>query len=301
MLGRLYVLVSPWATSNEVQRYKNRLLGKVANLLYKPYCAISKIKRKQYTEENVIVTLTTFPGRINQVYYCLHSLLRQSVKPEKVVLWLSKTQFPDLSEDIPKRIIKLKKYGLDIQFCDDYRSYKKIVPSSQLWSDKVLVTADDDTLYPEDWLENLLKTHKQFPENVVCYRAHEITLNDKEVLPYNKWNGLSMDIKGPLMKLLPVGVGGVLYPPYYFSGVEFNYEEIKNLAPTTDDIWLRVVGLTKQIKVVKVFENSKEWFTVKGSQASSLVKHNVEQTNANDTALRNLMEYYGIGIECFKE
>ena len=39
----------------------------------------------------------------------------------------------------------------------------------------MIVTADDDTLYPEDWLKNLINVHNNYPNCVVCYRAHEIT------------------------------------------------------------------------------------------------------------------------------
>ena len=300
MLSFLYKFVSPWAISNKLQIVGNRFMGVIANFLYKRLCSTLR-EYENNVANGVIVTLTTYPGRINEVYYCLQSLLHQRLQPEKTILWLAREQFPNGIKDVPQRIFDLQDKGLSIEFCDDYRSYKKIVEAAKKWSNYSLVTADDDTLYPEDWLENLVETWKANSKCVVCYRAHKITIRDNAVEPYSNWQGLSKNIKGPLISLIPIGVGGVLYPPHYFSGVEFNYEEIKNLAPTTDDIWLKVVGLTKQIKVVKVFENSKEWFTVKGSQTSSLVKHNVEQTNANDTALRNLMEYYGIGIECFKE
>lgn len=297
MLNEIYQYATAWAVANQRQILKNRILGRTTEVLYRVYVDLKTIsypKKKQY--ENVVVSLTTYPARINEVYYCLHSLLRQTVQPYKTILWLAKEQFPREEQSVPKRILKLRKYGLEIRFCSDFRSYKKILPTIEKYRDKVIVTADDDALYPEDWLENLISESEKYPDCVVCYRAHEMRFDDNRIYPYSQWNGLSKDVKGPSKSLVPIGVGGVLYPIYYFDGIDADYEVIKQFAPTTDDIWLKVIGIKKGISAVKVNKNSKEWFTVHGSQKSSLRSINVDESNANDLALRNLITYYSIDL-----
>lgn len=294
MLDFLYSLVSPWAKSGKAQIFRNRVVGVLANVLYRPYCKLFKIKQASNDSSDVIVSLTTYPARIEQAYFCLNSLLRQSVSNKQVILWLAKGQFPNGEADLPKRILSLKNYGLQIKFCDDFHSYKKIFCTAQQFSDCTIVTADDDTLYPESWLKKLIETHEEHPDCVVCYRAHNMTFENGRPLPYSKWQGLSKDIKGPLKTLVPIGVGGVLYPPHFFDDVCFDYSIIERLAPTTDDIWLKVLAMKNEVSAVKVNLNSKEWFTVKGSQKTSLKSINVDQTNANDVALKNLMEYYNL-------
>lgn len=297
MLTELYQYSTPWGVANKKQILANRLLGLVANVAYTVYTESASIKYpKSKHYDDVIVSLTTYPARINEVYYCLNSLLRQTVQPYKIILWLAKEQFPNEEGSVPTRILKLKEYGLDIQFCEDYRSYKKILPTIQNYPDKVIVTTDDDALYPENWLENLIIESESHPDCVVCYRAHEITFRDEMVCPYSQWNGLSKNVKGPSKKLVPIGVGGVLYPRYYFNNIDIEYNTIKELAPTTDDIWLKIVGVLNRTPVVKVNKNSKEWFTVHGSQKSSLRSINVDESNANDLALRNLITYYSIDL-----
>lgn len=154
---------------------------------------------------------------------------------------------------------------------------------------------DDDTLYPESWLLDLIKTYIKYPNCVCCYRAHKMVLNGEVITPYSDWIGLSPDEMGPDMLLVPIGVGGVLYPPKYFDNVDFDYEKIKELCPTADDLWLKALGIVNGYKAVKVYPNSKEWFTIVSSQKQALMKTNVG-SSMNDISIFNLQRYYKIKI-----
>jgi hypothetical protein len=44
--------------------------------------------------DNLIVSLTSFPGRIDEIQYTIFSLLDQNVLPEKIILWLAENEFP---------------------------------------------------------------------------------------------------------------------------------------------------------------------------------------------------------------
>lgn len=299
MLKEMYKMVTPWIKGNKIQIFKNRAIGKLANVMYPIYCKVNSITEKKNKDSNVIVSLTTYPARINMVCSCLNSILRQTVQPRNVILWLADSQFPNGIEDVPINILDLQKYGLTIRFCEDLRSYKKIFYTAKEYKNSIIVTADDDTLYPEDWLENLLKEHEVYPNCVVCYRAHEIKSEENKLLSYIEWNKLSEDIKGPSMKLLAIGVGGILYPPKFFEDVIFDSDIIMKLAATTDDLWLKIIAVKKKIPTVKVFDNSKEWFTIQSTQETSLKKVNVETRNGNDIAIKKLMEHYKIDVNDF--
>ncbi len=45
-------------------------------------------------ETKIIVSLTTFPDRIESVYKTVSTLLTQTLKPDEVILWLADSQFP---------------------------------------------------------------------------------------------------------------------------------------------------------------------------------------------------------------
>ncbi len=186
----------------------------------------------------LIVSLTSFPERVqNDVTYTLYSLLTQSLKPDAIILWLAKEQFPNGLADLPKEILNLQKNGLTIKWCEDIRSYKKLIPALLEYPDDIIVTADDDIYYPKDWLQKLYLQHLINPKAVIGHRMHYIRLNtDGMPLPYKKWAKNVTKHKVSTRNFL-TGCGGILYPPHSLYQDVCNQNLFQKLAPYADDIW----------------------------------------------------------------
>ena len=90
------------------------------------------------------------------------------------------------------------------------------------------------------------------------------------------------------------GIGYCANGTYFFFDKE-DYEKIKELCPTADDLWLKALGIVNGYKAVKVYPNSKEWFTIVSSQKQALMKTNVG-SSMNDISIFNLQRYYKIKI-----
>ena len=303
MLKAFYSIIVPAAKSNRLQKIYNKMVEKLAALIYRVKCDLyNPIARQNQTICNdVIVSLTTFPKRIDTTYYCICSLVNQTVKPEKIILWLASSEFPDMEESLPKRILRLRENGLIIKFCDNIRSYKKIYYTAKEYSNKSIITADDDVLYPENWLESLIVAHSDNPNDIICHRAHKITMNDKELFPYKDWISLSPDETGPSISLIAIGVGGILYPAGFFEELPFDEKDFMKLAPFSDDIFLKAYEVKKRVKVKKVKANNKEMFMILGSQKERLSIVNVENNDANDVAMKKSMDFFSLTMADFKE
>lgn len=88
---------------------------------------------------SVIVSLTTYGKYINDVYIVIESLLEQTVKPKKIVLWISdKTE----DTDIPSILKIQEQRGLEIRKTKDIRSYKKLIPTLKEFPDNPIITFD---------------------------------------------------------------------------------------------------------------------------------------------------------------
>ena len=75
----------------------------------------------------IIVSLTSFPARIGVVWMVVESLMHQTLKPHKIILWLSKEQFSTI-ESLPKKLLAQRERGLEIRLVDgDIRSHKKYI------------------------------------------------------------------------------------------------------------------------------------------------------------------------------
>ena len=67
--------------------------------------------------QKIIASLTSYPARINIVPYVIASILNQTMKPDKIILWLAEAQFPD--KELPKVFDEVKACGVEIKFCPE--------------------------------------------------------------------------------------------------------------------------------------------------------------------------------------
>ena len=108
--------------------------------------------------QNVIISLTSFPAAIPYAAQAIQSLLDGSVLPDKLVLYLTFSQFGE--KGVPEELLKMAERNpvFEIRNYDrDIRSYRKLIPALQDFPDAVIVTADDDVAYHRHMLRDLLK------------------------------------------------------------------------------------------------------------------------------------------------
>lgn len=197
-----------------------------------------------------IISLTSYGKRIADLTpYTIFTFFNQSVKPDKIILWIGHND----KENVPKIFKKLAKKGLEIRFCEDIKSYTKIIYALEAFPDDCVITADDDVLYPKDWIERLLAAYEKNPEKIIYLRAHGIKTDENHhPLSYNDWfnciepktyfgNG-----KHSPFSVFPTGVGGILYPPKCFYKDVTNRELFMKLAPQADDIWLWAMAVINE-------------------------------------------------------
>lgn len=258
---------------------------------------ISKFDLKGTTgdDKGLIVSLTSFPQRMYELHYTLYSLLTQTVKPSKVILWLGKEQFPNLEKDIPDKVLKLKNNGLSIEWTDNLYSYTKLVPAVKKYQDSIIVTADDDIFYEKDWLEKLLKGYEQNKDCIVCHRAHRIRLLKDGLGPYKKWPKKIKGGKPSYLNFL-TGVGGVLYPPGSLYKDAVNENLFTKLAPKADDVWFWAMAVLNNTKICVVKDLIREMTYVNPKRERGLINEltlfSYNKKGGNDLQIQNVINHY---------
>lgn len=249
---------------------------------------LSKAKPlKGRVEENLIISFTSFPARINDVWQVVESLKRQSVLPEKIILWLSRDQFPE-KKGIPEQLWNEVDELFEIRMVEgDIRSHKKFYYVMQEYPDKIFVTCDDDVYYHPDTLKNLVECSKKYPSCIIANTARHISYNnDGNLLPYKQWGS---DVKPySSTNLMQIGIGGVLYPPQLLHEITLRKDLFLKLTPMADDIWLNCMARLKNTPVIKSKMNVLQLPIENNSP--SLSKSNRYQ-NRNDIQLEQLRNY----------
>lgn len=245
-----------------------------------------------HVDKEVIVSLTSFPARMSGLPIVLESLFRQTVKPDRIILWLAEEQFSE-QEKVLEDFKEYVKSGLEIRFCEDLRAHKKYFYTMKENPEAIVITVDDDIFYSERMIERLIQTYKENPSCIVAERAHQMKKKDGKLLPYNQWNWRAVDCMGPDLYLCATGGAGCLYPPHCLSEHIFDKETLKKYCFLADDIWLKCMEYLVGTEVVLTEKNHPEVYDVLGAKDNGLAKVNVEQ-GSNDSQLRDVAAYYGI-------
>ncbi len=239
----------------------------------------------------VVVSLTSFPARFGKLHNCLKALVGQQVKPDRIVLYLAREECS--GHRLPEAITSLQRYGLEIRYTErNYRSFNKIVHALKEFPSDILVTCDDDKLYPSDWLQKLLAGHDANPEHVVCLRSRMIASgHDGQLLPYRQWPAAKSGV--PCHTTLPLGVGGVLYPPGCFTEDVLNTDLFEELCPTADDLWLKFMALRNNRKAVQLGNGPERHASIPFWNGHQLSVSNIWGSQ-NDASLQRLIRHFGI-------
>ena len=251
--------------------------------------------------EKIIVSLTSFPARINIVVKTIKTLLTQTLKPDAVILWLAPEQFPNGEKDLPQELLDLKQYGLTIDWYKDIRSYKKIIPTLKKYPNAVVITTDDDIYYAPDTVESLYKSYLEHKNEVHAHRCDwlkvveedaktvphpspllqgegmtEVVQTQKKVIKWEKTRELYLDRHRGVASFHNrlTGYGAVLYPPNCFYKDVCDESLIKELIPTHDDIWLWAMATLNGYKTRLVKGYSESINYVENSQQYGLCKIN---------------------------
>lgn len=205
-------------------------------------------------DHEVVVSLTTYKERIHDVYLSIESIMQGTIKPNRIILWLTEDEYTE--DELPIVLKRQRERGLEIRYCKDIRSYKKIIPTLQLCPEACIVTIDDDLIFEPDLLEHLIASYNKYPDCVSACRTHILLTDDNnKPLPYLQWRG-GQHIKEPSHRNFLTGGGGTLFPPHLLHKQVGDVDTFMRLCPTGDDIWLNAMLILNGTKVVKAFTHN---------------------------------------------
>jgi len=283
--------------------YERKVLNKIRQYEYreewlKRSClqsAESGISSQMYSNCEVIVSLTTYGKRFYEVYLAIESIMQGTLKPNRIILWL---QDDMKAEPLPVYLKNQVKRGLQIEYCEDLLSYKKLIPALQHYPDACIVTIDDDVLYEYDMLEKLLASWQKEPKCIHAGRVHRILLdNNQKPLSYLKWKNI-IGSETPSCLNFFTGVGGVLYPPHSLSPEVLNKDVFMDICKHADDVWFYAMALKNGYMVKKVYTHDPEGedylmnHTLQGESLSS--KNNNSEHCENDKQIEAVFSKYDI-------
>ncbi|PPD17304.1 MAG: hypothetical protein CTY27_04135 [Methylotenera sp.] len=233
---------------------------------------------------SVVVSLTSYGARVNTVFYTIESIGRGSIKPKRITLWI---QDQNVINNLPPSLERLKKRGLEVLLSKNYGPHTKYYPYVKNYYDAKLplVTADDDIFYPKYWLKYLLDAYKNDSTIVSCYRAHVVTLNEKQDMVGDFYSWAMCRSTQPSFLNHATGCSGVIYPPILQKKIAEQGESFMDKCPKADDIWLHVNAIRNGFKIKQIYETDLNFTAIPLTQKTGLKWDNIGGKNDEQAKL----------------
>lgn len=208
----------------------------------------------------LIVNLTTTRQRFYLLRYTLLSLIEQTLRAEKIIIWVSEEPYLrdkgmagfDYTSQLQEWIPKYNKMGVEIRLTKNTGPYRKLIPCLRnAKDDDILVTADDDIIYRQDWLSSLIQEfYACGGDKVVASRVRKIRRNALGVIQsYVCWRVVTERSLLSEDYIITFGAGAVLKKSF-FRPQDIENDDFVLISPTADDLWYTKLLNNNGISVV---------------------------------------------------
>ncbi len=148
-------------------------------------------------EDKIIVSMTSWKKRIDNVSQVIETLLKNEVLPDLIVINLAISEFPNKESDLPDTLVKLisKNKLIEINWLQNNTLvWKKIIPTIIKYPNACIIGIDDDFIYPTDFIKTFKSAH-ELKKNIGLagnkdilsgYKAH---CGCASLVTYNMFNG----------------------------------------------------------------------------------------------------------------
>lgn len=150
--------------------FLKRVLRKLSSIVcisllrLKHFYAVKRIRCN--SPEKIVISMTSWKKRIENVPFVVESILQNSVKPDTIVLNLSEEEFPRKEQELPEQVLNLLDRGIIeiIWTPGNMKAFKKFIPTMRKYPNDIIIAIDDDFIYPVDLIETFVEKHKQCPD-----------------------------------------------------------------------------------------------------------------------------------------
>lgn len=241
----------------------------------------------RFENRRVIASLSTLPGRINNLRPTIWSLLRQTRPPDEIVLVVPEFSLREQRPyQVPEYLSRLPRMRL-LHCRRDWGPATKFIPiiREELAAgrgDTLIMVVDDDRVYPRDALATYLHYHAQMPDAAICLRG--------AAMPRTfDWRDATMiyggEVRKPQSVAVITGCGSYLIQSRFFDESLWDYSQAPPGAFYMDDIWISGYLARRQVARYVVPASVRRLRIVRRQRRTLSLHHvpNGRQHNNNET------------------
>lgn len=258
------------------------------------HCKEKGVTNDHISQEEVVVSLTTYGARLYDVYLTIESIMQGTIKPNRIVLWVREEM---KNTKLPIVLANQIERGLEIRYRRDLRSFTKLLYSLKEFPNSTIVTIDDDVIYNYDLLENLVNVHNSHP-GMICANMIKPITHEFESRPL-VYAQIPLEDKYEEIaeKYIIEGYAGVLYPPKALHEEVFNENVFMDISKYADDIWFSAMAVLQHTPGIYAYPHLDffdRYISNDDVQSVGLKNINKGQLNLDDVQLNAVFNKYNL-------
>lgn len=240
---------------------------------------------KEFPDNSVIVSFTTYPKREKYVPVMVESILAQDLKPDAVICWLSEDEYP--CGAMPETLKTYADNGvISVRYLKGnafgYKRYESVFE----FHNCINILVDDDIVYGETHISELVESAKRNPECVTCFYSDSVSYSNGKIVHGSLKTEASFETD-----LLS---GMSCFPPYVCERLLWSrkYDFERRHVTKSDDSWVKACLIKSDVKTIGLHDRlgSSPWTTVEGSQEVSMWSENKAVVNGVTKKAMNFMK-----------
>lgn len=248
---------------------------------------------------NPVVSFTAISTRIERVVKTVESIAKQTLPAQSINLYISNESYL-VDEGIPANHPELEKIaalGVNIYHTQNIGPYRKQYPvihqlrKAGADESTPIVTIDDDVIYPETILEDLV-TEMLKTDAVVAHRGRKIVLGSDKIDDYKSF---PIPDKTPSLLNMGTGKNGMVYKLKDFPRDKTLFVG-PILAPTADDIWCKWATTLLKVPTLILEPNAAYDPSLDFAETAPTDKrglfHTYNAKGTNDIAIKNMENFF---------
>lgn len=187
--------------------------------------------------EKIVVSMTSYPGRITNVGKSIYLLLTKQTKtPEEIHLWLAEPEFINKEKDLPTDLVSILEHDKIYLHWLPKNTYchKRHEIFKYTTDEDCVFLIDDDVRYNDKLIETVMNDHQKFPNAVINYNGYSAHVyKGRKIIYTSELNSKepTVDIRFCGQSMIPAKV----YPKEVLT--EENKEIRDKICPVCDESW----------------------------------------------------------------
>lgn len=197
--------------------------------------------------ETLIISLSTNQKNISNTLKVINSILLQNVDSSlyKIVLIVSNLDFYKM--DMPNKLLSLEKENkIRIIFLKNrLNTQSKLVVAMKEFPYNPVLIINDNTLFPDGWLEMFLNDNKKYPNDAISASIQYFFGKNLNIMEFKegykgKKFGIFNHINNMIFNfaIINTNLGGTLYPRNFFKNNRFYDDDLfLNITNDNEEFW----------------------------------------------------------------